>query len=303
MNTGKIILDLMDELRNSTEQKTVDKIRHFSISLEIFVSNFNELKLHLEIHNNPQISLELMSQTNRELLHQYQKEITRLLHNYIASTLSLIDHTRKHHTELYGHNNLFPDYQEKIDTHFKFHPLSNFIKDFRQYIQHVSMPSLSSRLHWQRGAPDFEISIRISVESLKKFSNWSSKSKEFIKSLDEDFDLLEVIIEHESHVKEFYEWFINKQQIIHKSDYEKVNQIRNKIRNTELGEFISQVIKKPKSIEDFESELFRFYRKDDLQLWIRTENKAERVQQILQMLKSEEIRNTDFENRIVKLYK
>jgi uncharacterized membrane-anchored protein YhcB (DUF1043 family) len=303
MNIGKIIVDLMDELRNSNEQKTVQKIRHFSISLEIFVSNFNELKHHLEIHNNPQVSLKLMSQDNRELLHQYQKESTRLLHNYIASTLSLIDHTRIHYRELYGQNDLFPDYQKKIDTHFKVHPLSNFIKDFRQYIQHFSMPSLSSRLHFQQGAPDFEISIRISVESLNKFSGWNSKSKEFIKSLGEDFDLLEVIIAHESHIKIFYEWFMNRQHIIHKSDYEKVNEIRNKIRNTEFGEFISQFIQKTKNIEEFESELFKFYRKDDLELLMSYKNKAERVQHILHLLKSEEIKNIEFENKIVELYK
>lgn len=293
----------MNELRDSPEQKTVQKIRHFSISLEIFVSNFKELKHHLEIHNNPQVSLKLMSQDNRELLHQYQKEITRLLHNYIASSLSLIDHTRIHYRELYGNNNLFPEYQEKINEHFVNHPLSSFIKDFRQYIQHFSMPSISSRLKFERGAPDFDISIRISVESLNKFSGWKSKSKEFIKSLDEDFDLLEIVVAHESHVKEFYEWFMSKQHKIHKSDYEKVNGIRNKIRNTEFGAFISQFIVEPKSIEEFESELFKFYRNDDLKLWIRSENKAERVKQILHMLKSEEIQNTEFEKKIIELYK
>ena len=96
---------------------------------------------------------------------------------------------------------------------------------------------------------------------------------------------------------------MSKQHKIHKSDYEKVNGIRNKIRNTEFGSFISQFIVEPKSIEEFESELFKFYRNDDLKLWIRSENKAERVKQILHMLKSEEIQNTEFEKKIIELYK
>jgi hypothetical protein len=64
---GKNFVDLLDELRDMPEHKCLEKIRHLSVSLEIFRANYRELIYHLEIHNTPEIVLKLMRQDKRQM--------------------------------------------------------------------------------------------------------------------------------------------------------------------------------------------------------------------------------------------
>src|ERR1035437_3601754 len=170
MNHGQTILSLLDELNAMPEQQTLGKISQFGISIEIFNGNYDELIHHLKIHNTPQVSLKLMSIDQRHLLHAYQREITRFLHNYIASALSLTDHARNHYRELYSDNNLFPDYQDEINKRFVKNQLAVFIKDLRQYFQHYQMPGVSSQLVYTKDTPDFVMTILLPTKEMAKFS-------------------------------------------------------------------------------------------------------------------------------------
>lgn len=286
-----------------SEHKRLERIRHFGVSLSIFNKNYDELHHHLTIHNTPRISLALMGQEKRHLLHAYQIEITRFLHNYIASSLSLVDHTRNHYRELYGNNDLFPDYQVQIDIRFKNHPLSVFIKDLRQYLQHYQMPGLSSRLVYKKDAPDFEMTIRMGVADLNKFSGWKSKSKEYISSFEDDIDLMSLVKEYHEHVNEFYQWFIGRQMEIHKDDIEKVDLHKKKIRDNEFMRFVSELITQPKSIEDFEHDLFKFYDEDELEFIRNSQSTGERIKNILTILQNEALFNEEAEKAVKNVYK
>ena len=175
------------------EYRTLESIRHFSISLEVFNGNYNELVHHLKIHNAPQASLELMGVDKRRLLHAYQREITRFLHNYIAAALSLTDHTRNHYRDLYSNNSRFPEYQEEINKRFVSNPLAVFIKDLRQYFQHYQMPGVSSRVVYTRGAPDFEMTLLLPARQMAKISGWNALSRKFLSKQGDDIDILALV--------------------------------------------------------------------------------------------------------------
>lgn len=285
MNHGQTILSLWDELNAMPEQQTLEKIRHFSMSLDIFKGNYNELLHHLKIHNNPRVSLELMSMDKQHLLHAYQREITRFLHNYIASALSLTDHARNHYRELYSDNNLFPDYQDEINKRFVNNPLAVFIKDLRQYFQHYQMPAVSSRLVYQKDAPDFEITLLLPIKEMLKFSGWHLLSKKFLAEQTDDINLLALINDYHKLIENFYNWFIDRQMDIHKNDIKKVDEHKNKIRGLEISNFLKKFIRQPKTINEFEEEISRYFPDEELDMIKSSVTMADRVEKILQLLK------------------
>jgi hypothetical protein len=303
MNYGINFIELVRELEVMPEHQRLQKIKHFGVSLHIFQHNYYELIQHLNFHNTPKLSLKLMGQDNRHLLHAYQIEITRFLHNYIASSLSLIDHTRNHYRELYGKNELFPDYQIEIDKRFVNFPLSVFVKDLRQFFQHFQMPGLSSKLKYTRGASDFIMSINLTLDDLNKFSGWKAKSKEYLASFEKEIDLKKLIEEYHKHVSDFYNWFIKRQNEIHAEDIQKVEAHKKKIRDNEMGRFFTELIKQPKSIDEIEKELSKLYREDDLAEIKDSKSSDDRFEKITELLKGERDFNKETRDVIERIYK
>jgi len=281
MNIRLDIINLWDELNEMPEKKTLDKIRHFGISLEIFNGNYNELVHHLQIHNNPRTSTELMGYDKRELLQRYQLEITRFMHNYFASALSLTDHARNHYKDLYSNNSLFPDYQDEINIRFVRNPLAVFVKDLRKYFQHYQIPSVSTQVQYSKNAPDIIVRLLLPQEELLKFSGWSSLSKEYLKESAEDIDLLTLVNNYHHHIVEFYNWFINRQMNIHNNDAIKVKKQKDKIRKLEIMILIEQNFIQPKKIEDFEIEISKLFPNQVFYKNRVYKNEAERIEYLL----------------------
>ncbi len=302
MKNESTILSLWKELDAMPEHQTLEKIRNFSISIEIFDGNYKELIHHLQVHNNPRVSLDLMRMDKRHLLHAYQKEITRFLHNYIASALSLTDHARNHYRDLYSSNNLFPDYQDEINRRFVSNPLAVFIKDLRQYFQHYKMPGLSSNLTFTKGAPDFVIKLLLPLKEITKFSGWSQHSKKNLAQQTSDLDLFALINDYHQLIENFYRWFIDRQMEIHKGDIKKVNEHKDKIRGLAIMDFLKQFMVQPKTIDEFENEIFRYFPEEELEEIKNTVTKAERVERILHLLKQISKLNKDAMEKIRASY-
>lgn len=302
MNHGQDIISLFEELKAMPEQQSLEKISRFRISLDIFNGNFSELIYHLGIHNNPRISLKLMAIDQRNLLYAYQKEITRLLHNYISSALSLMDHARKHYRELYSDNNLFPDYQEKINQTFSNNPLAIFIKDLRQYFQHYQMPGVSSRLVCGAIASNLEIRLLLPIKEMKEFSGWSSFSKKFLSEQTDDIDLLRLVNEYHQLIINFYDWFISRQMEIHTDGNKKVEDHISKIRALEISNYLTIFVGQSKSKSEFESEIFRYFPDDELKAIKNSFTRADRVENMLKLLKKASFVNFEQETLIRKIY-
>ncbi|MGZ4078799.1 MAG: hypothetical protein ACXVDW_15040, partial [Bacteroidia bacterium] len=258
---SKEIVDLYEELEGMSEQTILNKIKHFKISLEIFENNYIELIHHLEKHNDPIESIKLLKIDTRKELFAYQREITRYLHNYIASALSLVDHSRNHFRELYTDES-FPEYQQEIDLKFKLNPLANFIKDLRQYFQHYKIPGVSTNVKFENNK--IEMKLLLPLKEISLFSGWRAKSKEFLNQHKDDIDIIIVIKQYHQLVIEFYDWFQAKQMDIHKPDKDKVDRHVHKIRQLELLSLLEKIKYEKLSIKEFESLLFRMFAETDI---------------------------------------
>ena len=101
----------MTDLRSA---ETLRRVQQFRFSLDLFERNFEELDLFLAHLAAPLVSAELGAVDQRWRQHEAMKEVAFLLHDFVAAALSLIDHSRVFHREMYEPRDLIPEYQLEV---------------------------------------------------------------------------------------------------------------------------------------------------------------------------------------------
>lgn len=93
---GLEIRKLDEQLRATEGWRIRSKLEVFSISIYTFEKNNKELvNLLNQYETDSNLALKISSFSNRETFEAFLTEIIRLLHNYLASAMTLVDHTRK----------------------------------------------------------------------------------------------------------------------------------------------------------------------------------------------------------------
>ncbi|UCG12675.1 MAG: hypothetical protein JSU72_19720, partial [Deltaproteobacteria bacterium] len=155
---------------------------------------------------------------NRDQLMIAMNEILRSLHNYVASALSLIDHTRRLHKQLYADSGKFADYHSRVSSEFAQDPLAQFVKCLRKYCQHYKAPNLASDQSWERGDKRITRAFSLLLEDLTTFDGWSATARRYMDTAGERIDVLEVATKYHAKVMSFYEWFQSRQSRIHANE-------------------------------------------------------------------------------------
>lgn len=156
------------------------------------------------------------------------REIGRLIHNYVAAWLSLVDHTRVVHTKLKDHNSsdirdFADEYELRLAEYLKDSFENVFVKDLRRYVQHKKVPVPALHFKMKRiensvsesGDPLFEggHSFEFSSKDIEDF-NWSKKTREYIKN-NKSIPIAQIIDKHFSIMKDFYLWIQFRDHQLH----------------------------------------------------------------------------------------
>lgn len=208
---------LMDEILAMPEYRLRQDMLGFNASIYIFDTNFAELRRIIEFLTDDPNGQLLTAARNQDKLHNVQTDILRRLHNFVAATQSLIEHTRRFHNKLYGDSGTFPEYQAQVDTRFVNDPLSQFVQRLRQYCQHYKAPDIGIKVAVQR-VEDTYIERRVvflSLDNLREFDGWNAPAKLYMNSLPDEVDVLGVVTQYRDKVIEFYQWFQSRQLEIH----------------------------------------------------------------------------------------
>ena len=218
MSRGKRIVMLMQELQRMPEYELIASLRGFNISIYTFDKNYSALRKLIEFLANDPKAEPLFWVRNRDKLQNVMREIIRLLHNHVASALSLLDHTRRLHRKLYSEGEKFNDYQVRIDKEFARDPLAQFVKGLRKYCQHYKSPDLAITTSWQKGDESATRTVGLFKEDLLTFDGWSAAAKKYLEAVEEKVDVLEVATAYRDKLLGFYEWFRSRQLDIHSEE-------------------------------------------------------------------------------------
>lgn len=177
---GKKWIDLFEQREKLEGIKIVRMMKNLSTCQYILNKNFQELSSSINYYEkNPDI----WNIDNRKKLDDFQNEFIRYLHNYLASTYSLLQHTRYFCTNL--DNSKFNDeYNKKIGILIT-NDCLKFIQELRNYITHYKLPLFSATLSWHATGKEnregiSEQKLVIHKEDLLKYHRWSLDSKNCI---------------------------------------------------------------------------------------------------------------------------
>jgi hypothetical protein len=192
-------------------------------------ANYRELKrvadqLESEDDESTARILELWSEHRR--LYAVLDETARLLHNFLASATTLIDHTRAHVTTQHAGTAFEKEYKARVHQAFGANPISRFVQCLRNYNLHYRLPVVSGRLNVQFDPPGQTKSITsqivLDVCKLQEWDKWDSASKRYMKNVGEELAVDRLADDYMGLALPFHDWFRERDLEIHYPDIKRV---------------------------------------------------------------------------------
>src|SRR6266699_783062 len=222
ISMGRRCVELSDELEQMPENKRYRELQSVDTSIEIFHRNYVALNTALTILASDERVDHIFSVRNRDKLRRAGKEVVFYLHNYVASALSLRDHSRNVYE---GRGRLsqliqpFPGYQERVAKEFKHDPLTCFVERLRVYCQHYSAPSIGVLMTYSGGR--MVRKVQLPLESLLAFNDWGEKAKAYLSTLEGDIDLQQVVTIYHEKVMTFHRWVQERHEEVYAEDFQR----------------------------------------------------------------------------------
>jgi hypothetical protein len=195
-------LNLHNKILNSKGYSVDHELLNLSTTQKIFNTNYLELvELKQYLSENP----DLWHMQKRDKLDQFQLELARRLHNFLASVKSLVDQTRSLKKRLKLDENFEIIYEKKRQEYFGLEEFS-FVQQLREYVQHYSLLPTGLQMNLNANKENASV-LTLSKEKLMKFSNWNAHSKVYLKESPENIDLMTLITNYQDTTNNFYSDF------------------------------------------------------------------------------------------------
>ncbi len=255
-SNGKKIVTLINEFHELPEYALYRSLTGFSISIYIFDNNYIQLKRQIEfLVNNPESGY-LMDVRNRDLLEKSLSEVIRLLHNFVAAAMSLVDHTRNIYDKLYNGTGKFPDYQDRINKEFVNDPLVQFVHCLRQYCQHYRAPDISIQTSWNKNDGRSKKTIDLLKDDLKVFSSWNANASKYLNLIEKRVDVDELVGTYRKKVLGFHVWFNSRQKEIHKTEFDLLRKKEEELLTMQLNHFLDSALSNKEKSREGEVDIF-----------------------------------------------
>jgi hypothetical protein len=182
------LFELSEQIEATERHRIQAKIRGLRSSYYVFESNYRWLVRALDYFGRIEVFMDLWREDNRPKLESFIDKVTRLLHNFLASAKSLVDHTRVFKNKMTKGHRFKKVYQEKVDRDLKHSPLVCFVQDLRNYVLHKQLPIASAQLSLKGGGgtiTEYGSTIKLDVNELREWDEWKPESRMYLDSLDD----------------------------------------------------------------------------------------------------------------------
>jgi hypothetical protein len=198
------------ETGNLEAPRVINQLR-FSVGL--LQRNYVELVVAIRHISSPPVAFEMVGRDDQWHRKEAMAEVLYLLHNYVASAKSLIDHTRRVHRKLSGSAELISAYQSEVNLRFVDDPLSQFIENLREMAQHYRLPRISLTRSFSSGPSGATMTTRLQLKTddLREYKEWSAPARKYLDAGGNTIDVLDLVERYHVHVAAFHTWFSQQQ--------------------------------------------------------------------------------------------
>jgi hypothetical protein len=226
-------LKLSNEVQQSHAYRISLRLQHLQVNFFVAARNYQELKRLTERVNTGHAWFHLWDLKNRDKLDGVTNEKIRLFHNFLASSKSLVDHTRIVIRAWYKGEPFYQEYSGEVKARFTDDPMVAFMERLRNYSLHYSLPFAAAHLSIQfpNGPKDSEatFSFKTSRDALSAWDGWTGTAKEYLRGLPEDIDVDSLAENYFGKITEFYVWMHNRLMDIHRAELDWLDEMRRKL--------------------------------------------------------------------------
>lgn len=294
-------LDLIRKLRDMPESQIVRQIESLDSSIFIFERNYQELKQAIEFYSFDKRGEHLQYLRHRDLQMQLGHEVSRLLHNFAAAAMSLVEHARNLVRHLDSENLKFDDYRKRVDEVFKDDPLSCLVKDLRKFCQHYKVPPILFQTKFDKTSMTKNLGIQ--KKGLMEFDGWSKGSKVYLEEVEEYVDILEIANEYHEKVGDFYEWFRRRLEEIFGKELSDYKKIEDRLSRIEIERKIDSTIINPEHNNVENTEFLAGHLTSREHQEIERLPFRKRADVVIETLKQRNEISEEYEEKIRKIYK
>ena len=222
ISMGRRCMDLSDELWQMPEHTLYRELQGVDISIEIFHRNYVAFNTFLTFIASDERADHLFIERNRDKFRQAGKDVLFYLHTYVASALSLRDHSRNVYE---GRGRLkkliqpFPGYKERVDKEFTLDPLACFVQRLRVYCQHCNAPDIGVPMTYSGGR--YVRKIQLPLSSLLTFEEWGEKANAYLSTIKDGVDIQQVATMYYDKVMAFHQWVQEQHEKIYAEDFQR----------------------------------------------------------------------------------
>jgi len=181
----------------------------------IWGRNAAQLKTLLNsILTNHEVAFELIKNIgDMQIQNELNAEIDRCVYNYLSSSVSLVDLTRQL-LRNYSNSEFEKRYLLKV-AKVTSNPIFPFVSKLRVFAIHYALPISGSQMSWASDPSQFKFSIRATCSELLRFSGWDVVSRQYIESMGDSMDLIEILETHMTGFEGEWQWILSQRKGLH----------------------------------------------------------------------------------------
>lgn len=203
-----------------------------SFSLNIFRRNAQELLAATHNVRDADYGLQLMAVNNREAGQQAHREINRFVHNFVASAMTLVEHTRNFMREHYEGTAVRITYDNRVMANFASEPVVQFVQSLRNYFVHKGLPNSEMFIEFQSNDSSstgtLETGVRYKSAAFLEWDGWNAPARNFIESAGEYIDIHAFADAYVEKVLAFHQWFDGALEQFHADDLAELREMQEK---------------------------------------------------------------------------
>lgn len=217
--------ELHEKIINCDGFKIRNQWKNITLSKDIFVDNYYELKKTLKFYEDKMFEIN----KDKEKLYTFYRRVNKDLHNFVSSNSSLICHARRITNKIYEDKDemkkIHIDLKNKI---FASDEICIFMNDLRNFSVHYSIPIKTM---------NFSVSISSGVKCkigfdygvLSEYENWKNLSKGVLEKIKTGkISLNEIVVSYFEKVEDFYLKLEGYQENFFKKEFFEYEVMRNR---------------------------------------------------------------------------
>jgi hypothetical protein len=198
-------------IRDSRGARFLDQRHQRTFSVNLFQMNAVALMDAAQRVHDPDHGMSWMSEPNRDAGWQAHRELHRHIHNFVASALTLVEHTRSFMRASYVGSDVLRTYEARAKATFASSQTAQFVQGLRNYFLHKGMPPTRMFLRYtndsgtDRGGTT-TTGVHFDTQSLLDWKDWKLPARLFLEQADGQLPIGPFVHEYTELVSGFHAW-------------------------------------------------------------------------------------------------